>query len=174
MSIYAVGLDEAIGYFDKVERKAGRDFQKTVLPIARKTLAAAVKAEAPNETSRYNGKTMRSAVNARRGRLPGEILVGPRGGKRGVWFRHITVGGARPHEIGAPKAAWGRFRGRGRVFLYNPAKGFAATGPVAHPGRSANPFVARGTERAMPAFMAASAEALFVDGTASEATTSGD
>lgn len=140
----------------RVDRKLTRDRQKVIIAAARKTLQPAVKGEAPDEAVRDTKVTMKRAVSVRRGKND-TVLVGPRGGKKGVWFRHITIGGAKAHMVGVVRKRGAGFRRRGtrRPFLFNPAAALAVTGPIPHPGRKANPFVERGVERGRPAFIAA-------------------
>jgi hypothetical protein len=108
------------------------------------------------------GGLLARSVSARNGRS-GAVVVGPRGGKRGAWFRHFFIGGAKAHEIGGAKGAWRRNAGRGRVFLYSPDHMLAATGPIPHPGIRGNPFVTSAADAAGSAFTRAVAAALFTD-----------
>ena len=154
----AVGLDEVEKWCRDVDRKASRDRQKAVRLVARKTLVPAVKAGARGADGKA-GPMLAKAVSARNGKA-GTVLVGPRGGKRGVWFRHIAIGGAAPHPI---KRKGGAIYGRTGHLMYNPAAAFAASGTVTHPGIPGNPFVQRGTDAAMPAFLDGVASVLFSD-----------
>ncbi|MFN8631196.1 MAG: hypothetical protein U0838_13035 [Chloroflexota bacterium] len=168
----AVGLEGVEREIERVDRRLARERQRLVAGAARRTLVPAIRAEAPDQTDRRttrlargavdarrtaSGVSLRRAVSARNGR-GGAVVVGPRGGKRGVWFRHITIGGARAHQVGGARAGWGGRGGRGRVFLYNPAGPFIALGPVRHPGLRGNPFVQRGYARASSSFLSAIAE----------------
>lgn len=163
IALHAVGLEDVERDLSKMERRLERERQAVVIKAARPTVVAAIKAAAPNEADRRTlrvrggkadaratgrGVSLKAATTARRGRN-GTVLVGPRGGKRGVWFRHITIGGARPHQIprsGRPLLAFG-----GRV----------VTGPVPQPGRAGNPFVRRGADAAYPKFLSALADQMY-------------
>ena len=109
------GMAQVQKHLASIDRRITKERQRLIAGAARKTLVPAIKAEAPAETDPYSKRTMKSVVSARNGR-EGAVLVGPKGGKAGVWFRHITVGGAKAHEIGGPKAATRRRRtARGRL-----------------------------------------------------------
>lgn len=154
MSITAKGIAEFNRQLSKVDRKLTKERQKIIRGAAAKTLVPAMKSRAKSAPGKA-GPLLAKAVSARNGRN-GAVVVGPRGGKRGVWWRHIVIGGAKPHLIGQPKSGTA-------PFLSNPAAMFAARGPVQHPGMRAHPFVEEATDAARPEFIEAVKRGLFTD-----------
>ena len=179
ISIAETGIDAVSRSIDRVDRAITKERQANIRAAARMFLVPPMKARARSSPGKA-GALLAKAVTARNGKA-GAVLVGPRGGKRGAWFRHFFIGGAKAHQIGGAQSAGTRtfrsssrqyaaaggifarsHKGRERKFLYNAAGAFIATGPVRHPGFADNPFVEVGTEAGQAAFIAEVRKRFFV------------
>lgn len=135
-----------------------RRMEQAMLAAARSELVPQMKAAAPVSSTApafraYTKRgALRRAVTARvaRKQRPA-IVVGPKGGKKGAYYRHMVIGGTRAHEM--PKAGRREHRaGFQRVMSW--PTGQHPYSVVQHPGSRPNPFVER-TSRARARAVAA-------------------
>jgi hypothetical protein len=91
VSVVVKGLSEVQKVLDGYSPKALDKRMQKALMVGARTLVRPMRAEAPKRT----GLLARS-ISARRGRRERpSAVVGPRGGKRGAFYRHFVIGGSR-------------------------------------------------------------------------------
>lgn len=176
------GVNDARRVYARVDRRITKERQRIVAAALRKHVAPLAKAYARRSPGKAGG-TLAKAVVVRNGRR-GVVLLGPRGGKRGAWYRHIFITGAKRHQIGAGRAAEQRVyhsdsrqyrntgglfyrnvKARSRKFLYSPEGPFIALGPVTHPGLPSNDFVKDAWQAGGALFNEAVTKALYPEAT---------
>jgi hypothetical protein len=127
-SIKVKGLDEALEALEVFDQPQLDKSAQKVMSAAARSLVTPIRRAAPR------GKTGRLAasVSARKGKRDRpSAVVGPRGGRRGAFYRHFVIGGTRPHRI-EPRHVGGFLLFGGH---WVPA--------IEHPGSKPNPFVDR-------------------------------
>lgn len=178
MSATMQGVNSAVKVYAKVDRRLVRERQRIMSVALRQHVAPLARAYARRSPGKA-GPVLSKAVVVRNGKR-GVVLLGPRSGRRGAWYRHIFIGGAKRHQIGAARAAetreyrstsaqyrntgglfYRKVKARSRKFLYNPAGPFVATGPVTHPGVRGNDFVTDAWRAGGRAFVTAATAALY-------------
>jgi hypothetical protein len=146
MAVIVKGLDDALRRLDALRQpQLDRASRKVVMAAAR-SLVRPMRTEVRSSVAGH-GKTpgqLERSISARKGkRMPyPSAIVGPRTSRRGAFYRHMVIGGTKPHVIKAKKGALA-FGGR-----------FATE--VQHPGSRPNPFVersVRGQERRIEEFV---------------------
>lgn len=119
--------------------KGIRKLEQFATVNAARALAPYVRAAAPTDS-----KALAKAVRGRKSRItrPGAV-VGPVGGRRGVWYGWLTVKGVKPHRI--PKLTGGQQAGQAvNAALDRLGAGHSIFGPTPgflHPGTRGDNFV---------------------------------